>query len=238
MTINGLVSSGSDISSLFSGASSFSTGAVSGSSFSLADYSSIRNGSYGKVLKAYYAKQEKESTVKNSSTSSDTAKTLAAVESKADSLKDSADALIKNGSKSVFAKKDTNAVYNSVKSFADSYNALVKEAGDANSSSVLRETLNMTRVTAANSKMLSQAGITINKDNTLSVDEAAFKKADMNVVKSLFNGNGSYAYQVSAKASMIDYYAENEASKNSIYTGKGNYSKTDTSSGNILDAYL
>ena len=33
---------------------------LAGSGFSLSDYASIKNGSYGKLLKAYYAKQDAE----------------------------------------------------------------------------------------------------------------------------------------------------------------------------------
>lgn len=257
MTINGLVNSGLNSNSLFSNLSASNSSSFGTSSYgiSLSDYASIKNGTYGKVLKAYYAKQSSESSTKSSSTSSDTTKTLASVEEDADSLKTSADALVANGSKSLFTKSnittkaedgtestkydyDTDKIYKGVKSFIDDYNSLIESAGDANSTSILRETLNMTKVTDGNSKMLSSVGISLNKDNTLSIDEKTFKAADMNKVKSLFNGTGSYAYNVSARASMIDYYAEREASKNNLYTTNGKYSTIDSGNGSILDSYF
>ena len=54
----------------------------------ISDYASIKNGSYGKLLKAYYAKQDAESAV-----SGDSKQSLTLMRSSADSLKKSADAL-------------------------------------------------------------------------------------------------------------------------------------------------
>ena len=45
-----------DYSYLFGGMQTPSTG----SAFNLSDYAAIKNGSYGKLLKAYYAKQDAE----------------------------------------------------------------------------------------------------------------------------------------------------------------------------------
>ena len=74
-------------------------------------------------------------------------------------------------------------------------------------------------MTKGNESLLNSVGISIDsKTNKLSIDETAFKKADMSVAKSLFNGAGSYGYQVSAKASMINYYAQNEALKANTYS--------------------
>ena len=86
-----------DFSSLMGGTTSSSGNIIS-------DYASIKNGSYGKLLKAYYAKQDSESV----SVSGDSAKKLMLMRSNADSLKKSADAL-KNSSlweKKKMKKKD------------------------------------------------------------------------------------------------------------------------------------
>lgn len=55
----------------------------------LSDYASIKNGSYGKLLKAYYAKQDAEKTAGTG----DTSQKLTLMKTSADSLKKSADAL-------------------------------------------------------------------------------------------------------------------------------------------------
>lgn len=226
----------------------------------LSDYASIKNGSYGKLMKAYYAKNGNDNSAfqttakKTASKSTDSAKTLSKIEGAADDLKESADKLIKTGSKSVFNKKDvttkdedgynkttkeydTEAIYQAVSSFVEDYNTLIDKAGDSKSSNIINKTKSLVNVTDANKSLLSKVGITVNKDNSLSIDKDAFKSSDMNTVKSLFNGSSSYAYRVSAQASMIDFAASKEASKSNTYTGSGSYSNA-YSAGNMIDSLL
>ena len=129
------------------------------------------------------------------------------------------------------------AIYKGAKSFVDSYNAMVSSGADVNSPSILKQTLNMTKFTSANQDMLEKAGITIGKDNTLSIDEKKLKSANINDLKSLLSGNGSFAYNVSAKASSIAYNSSNQAGKASSYNATGAYSN-DFSSGNIYNSTL
>lgn len=75
-----------DYSYLFGGMQTPSTG----SAFNLSDYAAIKNGSYGKLLKAYYAKQDAE----KASSGGDTVQKSTLMKSGADALKKSADALI------------------------------------------------------------------------------------------------------------------------------------------------
>ena len=62
---------------------------LGGGSFSLSDYASIKNGSYGKLLKAYYAKQDADKVASGS----DSIQKATLMKSSADVLKKSADAL-------------------------------------------------------------------------------------------------------------------------------------------------
>lgn len=232
-----------DYSTLFSsltGSSSSTSGSTSNNI--LSDYASIKNGSYGKVLKAYYAKQDSSS--ESSSMENDTAKNLNTIQAATSTLTKSTDALLANGAKSLFTKKeitadyDRAAIYNGLKSFVESYNSLINSAGDSSNSSILRQTVSLVKNTIANEKMLSSVGITINKDNTLSIDESNCKKANINDLTSLFSGSGSFASQVSAKASSIAFYAKNAANGVSTYTSAGSITPSSTSSGNLLDDYL
>lgn len=222
----------------------------------LGDYASIKNGSYGKLLKAYYG--DNSSTAKSMLGSSinnkEEKKDLAKLQQTSDSLKESADALLTKGNKSAFNKKDittknedgttttkndydTNAIYKNVKSFVDSYNSMVKAGGDAKSDSIVRQTYNMTKTTASYEKLLANVGISVGKDNQLTINEEDFKKANMEQVKSLFNTSGSYGYQVSAKASQINYTADKEAEKANTYNMNGYYNNA-FSSGNIYNSYF
>ena len=75
-----------DFSALFSGTSDSSS---VGNTNMLSDYAAIKNGSYGKLMKAYYAKQDAEKL----SGKGDTSQKLTLMKTSADSLKKSADAL-------------------------------------------------------------------------------------------------------------------------------------------------
>lgn len=223
----------------------------------LSDYASIKNGSYGKLMKAYYAKDAADKTAsegkdtetkKNSiSTAADSAKTLSEIEKAADAMKESADSLLVKGSKSVFRKKnekatvseeyDTDAIYKAVSGFVTDYNDLLSKTSAASSKNLQSKADTLAAVTSANAKLLSRVGITVNSDSSLSLDEEAFKKSDMGMVKNLFGTTGAYGYKVSAQASMIDYTAAKESTKSNTYTANGTYSNV-YSAGNILNSFF
>lgn len=230
----------------------------------LSDYASIKNGSYGKLMKAYYsqnsnsdvkklAKDSVGRTVKDAVTKED-AKKLNKVQTTTDELKESADALLKTGSKSVFAQKDittkdenglestkrgydVDAIYSAVNDFVNKYNSVINAVDSADVSTVTSRAQNMVNQTSYNESLLNKVGITMKDDGTLSLDKDTFMKADMSKVKSLFNGSGSYGYQVSAQASMINYSADRAASKTAIYTGSGTYNSV-LNNGSIYNSYF
>lgn len=192
------------------------------------DYATIRNGSYLKLMKAYYsldASDEVKDVLsdKTTSISKDDAKTLAKIESAADDMKASADALLEKGPKSVFEAEDTEKIYEAVSKFVDDYNSLLKKASDSETSNISGAAKRMERMVQSNKKMLHTIGITVDEDSNLKIDKEAFQKADMDVVKGMFHERGGFGYQISAQASMIHYYAENEASKSNTYTNRGGY---------------
>ena len=132
-------------------------GATNSSSNLLSDYASIKNGSYGKLLKAYYAKQDAES-----ASSGDSKQRLTLMRSNADSLKKSADALNnsslwekkkmkkkdeKTGEETEVEDYDWNAITKAVKSFVADYNAVVGQAGDSDTKNILRNAAWMTGIT-------------------------------------------------------------------------------------------
>lgn len=248
-----------DVSYLFSSLGNNSSSIASGTDF-LMQYASIKNGSYGKLLKAYYSEAasdstktqtQTQSTTKKEEVSSEEKKALTEVASATDALKESADALLESGRKSVFNMKeftttdengvettttgyDTEAIYNAVNKFVKDYNAVIKAANNVDNQNVVNKVLNMAENTNINVKQLNQIGIKINEDSTLSLDKETFQKADVSKVQNVFNSTGSYGYGVSAKASMANYSAERAASKASTYTVNGTYNNT-YNTGNILD---
>lgn len=217
----------------FGGAS----GNTSAASVNLSDYAAIKNGSYGKLMKAYYAKQDAEKV----SGKGDTSKKLTLMKSGADSLKKSADALNdsslwekkkiktkdeKTGEETETEDYDWDAITKAVKSFVQDYNDVVTEAGESDTKDVLRNASWMTGMTSKNSKILGKIGITIGKGNKLELDENALKKSDISVLKTVFTGYNSFASQVAQKATGISNAANRAGS---TYTNNGTYSKTGAS---------
>lgn len=142
----------SSISTLFSGFSS-SRSCNAASSFianmDMTTYSGIRSGSYFKLLKSYYGNNlnsKAQSLVSSSvSTSKDSAKTLASIESESEDMVKSAQALYKNS-----RKDDTDATYKKVSAFVSDYNSLINAADDSETKQISRNLESMKSLTDIN----------------------------------------------------------------------------------------
>ena len=216
-----------DYSFLFGGTQAPSTSG----SFSLSDYATIKNGSYGKLLKAYYAKQDAE----KAASGGETVQKATMMKTGADALKKSADGLNndelwekkkinkkdeKTGEEIEVEDYDWDAITKAMKSFVEDYNDVIKQAGDSNSKDALRNAVWLTGITESNENMLSKIGITVGKGNELKLDEDALKKADISTLKTLFTGHNSFADKVSMKANSISNAA---ARYTGTYKSNGTY---------------
>lgn len=184
-------------------------------------------------------------------TSKDKTSTLATIESDAEKLKSASDTLLTSGAKSLFKQEtmtdkdgnkttgyNTDAIYKAVNNYVNSYNSLVKSAGGSKVMAIRTSAASIMDYTKSNQALLSSVGITLDAEKkTLSIDEKAFKEADMETVKKLFQGTNSYAYKVSQKAASIDSHAQYEATKASTYNGVGTYSYN-YSSGSVLNGTI
>ncbi|MBO6134135.1 MAG: hypothetical protein J6P05_07380 [Lachnospiraceae bacterium] len=222
-----------DISSFFGTASTSNSTSNMNMGLDLSDYAAIRNGSYSKLMKAHYKKQEEE---KAASINTDSDKQLTSIKSNADALKKAADALEdsslwekktitrkneETGEEETVQDYDRDAIYKAVKSFADAYNSTISAAGDSDTKDVLRYASWMTTMTAKHVNLLSNIGIEVGSDNKLSVDEEDFKKADIGSIKLMFNDTNSFAAQAASKASGISNAAARQSS--TTYTKNGTY---------------
>ena len=226
-----------DYSYLFQSMGTSSSGSAGNLNF-LGEYASIKNGSYGKLMKAYYSLDGNDtvSSIVKKNTSADDKKTLTKIQNTSESLKESADKLLTKGDKSVFSgDKLTEDAYKAVDALISDYNDVLNASDKINSTSILSKTISMTTYTEANENLLSKVGITINDDNSLSIDKDTFMKADLTTVKSIFTGAGSFSYRISAQASMINFAADSEANKAATYTNQGTYN-TSYNAGNIYDS--
>ncbi len=224
------------MSTLFGSSGLF--GNTGGTTSILAEWASIKSGNYKRLMRAYYS-QDSNTTSKTKSSSTKTKQEERAVteaESSAQGLKKATDDLLATGNKSVFKKVDTkdadgkvtqeydtNKIYNAVNKFVQNYNEVIKNTADTINSGVSSNRRSMISATDAKEKFLNDIGITINADNTLSIDKEAFQKADMSKVETMFSGNTSYGYQVSMRSSLIDYHAGREADTYNRYGGYNTY---------------
>lgn len=218
--------SGMDISALFSGLNSNDTfGGIN-----LSDYASIKNGSYGKLVKSYYAEQAapKDSGSKNESDAKDWNVTAASIVQKsasvdttglsqikkeADGLKSSVEAFENEDLwKEQEGKFDKDAIAGAVQSFVKEYNDVISKAEKVNAKGVTSNVNNMKSMTSTMSKYLSKIGVNVGKDGKLSVSEDKLKDADVNNIKSLFTGKASYASQTFETANAISKEAVNSSS--------------------------
>ncbi|MCH5264508.1 MAG: hypothetical protein J1F02_01310 [Lachnospiraceae bacterium] len=209
-------------------------GSVGGSSSSgagnvLGDYTAIRNGSYKKLLKAYYAQQK-------TSESGDSSANLTLTKGYAEDLKKSVETLMDSSlwEKKKIKKKDEetgeeievedydrDAIAKAVENFANAYNKLVEKTGESDTKDILREAVWMTGKVGASSKLLEKVGITVTAGNKLEIDKDKLNSADINDLKTLFTGHNSMAAQIAKKAGNIINAA---ARANGTYTKTGTYS--------------
>lgn len=224
-----------DYSYLFSGMNGTKNNGNLFSSINLSDYNSIKTGSYGKLLKAYYKKEDTD-------TSNDTAtkkpsvgkveessaKELKEVQIEANALRDSAGALMQKGSKSVFRNEDMDKVYSAVSDFVNDFNAVVEKGVKSDSKAIIRGAEGLVTLAKDYEEELNQMGITVDKNSKLTLDKNTFMNADISKVKNLFNGQNSFSYLTSMRAVSIGNTAYSESNKSSLYTGEGNYSNLTT----------
>lgn len=217
----------------------------------LAEYSSITRGSYSKLIKAYYAKYgNTKKATQDLASHNDTTDQRMNIKSYAEDLNKAANTLMQKGKDSVFNKVetkdettgvtgkeyDTDKIYKAVNGLVESYNKYIKKAGNSTDNSVLRQAVNMVQNTSVNSRLLGKIGIKVGADNTLSIDEETFKKADMSTVQSLFSGKDSYGGQIQAAASKTYQSVNNSFGNQNSYTAAGTLGNYST--GNILDRLL
>ena len=233
-------------------------GSTSLTGLNLSDYASIKNGSYTKLLKAYYEKNSESTDQKNTNKITDkvseSVKEYTNISSDAVALQDSAEKLITRGSSSLFKETESNItnedgtvsenkeydvskIFFGIYDFISKYNKFVKDAQNSSSANIVRITKNLSSMVSSYSRSLSTIGITVNENNMLSIDEAKFKKSDRSTVRNLFNSNQSFAYAVSTKSSLIGITADSEKNNAKNYTSSGNYSQS-YSAGNILNSII
>ena len=182
----------------------FGTSSTSGGSLlsSIGDLQMIQKGAYKKAMKAYVAKlksSDSAETIKNSGTA-DSGTKLSGLKSSSQKLYQAANDL-KNASYGDNTKAED--LLDKAKNFVSQYNSVLGTTKSMNSYSILQTAVWGTEQMNLSQGLLNKVGITINDDNTLSLDETKFKAANMSDLKALFSGSGSLADRVAQKASTL-----------------------------------
>lgn len=188
----------------------------------ISDYASIKNGSYGKLLKAYYGGSQSSSSSsttaasgdsssksrtsnvlekileekKNPKVSKETQEANAKLTTGLSDLKTSLSALRNNSTYTNTANGQSAAdkVVSAVKAYVSDYNDVVSAAKGSTLTNKTAYVANMMSSTAANADKLSEIGITVNSNGTIELDEGTLKKAGIDKVQELFSASDITSY--------------------------------------------
>jgi len=245
ISLNGLNSGMADTYSTLLGGMGGSDDAGGVSSL-LGDYAAIKNGSYGKMMKSYYAKLERQEAEESGTADRKKAGRIkdSSSASAAASLYKSATAL---GSLNYDDRSEENVdkITDAVSSFIKDYNSLMKSADKSENTTVQKQAESLYNSYYTNYKLFSKIGITMNSDKTLSLDEDSLKKTLSDTenghggtVKTLFSGIGSFADKAANRASQIYRAAgdgEAVTSSRAKYAGVGSSSSKSSSTSSTKD---
>lgn len=235
------VDSRQDYSYLFQSLSS--SGGMGNLNF-LSDYASIKNGSYGKLMKAYYGTGSSSSATSGGTNrssynilekldqekrtprvSKDVQEANSSLTSGLSTLKNSIATLQNEDTytNTDNGKSAADKVVSAVKSFVTDYNKVVTAAKGSTLTSQTAYVTNMMSATSANADRLAEIGIKVNAKDTLDLNEAKLKEADISKIQEMFSSEDIMSYG-SRLASRVQFAGSASASA----TDKTDNSSTDT----------
>jgi len=242
------LSTGNDYSFLFGG----SSGSNDNSGFSLNDYASIKNGSYGKLMKAYYKEQKSDG--KTAEDVKKETRSKGAEYSEISSLADKFDkaagkltgssglfdlksvtSVDENGVEVTKEEYDMDSIVGALKDMAKSYNEFMSKATKSTNKNVARRAENLVGQMSKYFKQLSAVGIKFGEDGSLSVDEDKVKKTDVSALKRAFGGNDSVLGHIAGKVSQIGTAADSAANNLKGYNKSAKYASDATSIGSLIN---
>lgn len=202
-----------DYSYLFQGLSS-SGGTAANLNF-LSDYASIKNGSYGKLMKSYYGTAKSSASAassaksnssnvldrildekKNPKVSKEAQEANASLTTGLSTLKTSVSALQNDKTYTDTANGQSAAdkVVSAMKAYVSDYNNVVTAAKGSTLANKTAYVANMMSSTARNADKLAEIGVTINGNGTLELNEAKLKEAGISKVQDLFSSKDIMSY--------------------------------------------
>ena len=212
------------------------SGGGAGNQNFLSDYASIKSGSYGKLLKAYYGTGSSFSTSAASKKSSPTNTLDKILEEKKNpkiskqaqeantnltnglsNLKNSVSALQndKTYTDTENGQSASDKVTAAMKNFVADYNSVVTAAKKSTLAGKTAYVANMMDSTNANADKFAELGITINANGTLQLNEGKLKGTDVSKVQELFSTNDimSYGSKISSRIQFANANTSNTTNK-------------------------
>lgn len=195
---------------------SFFSSGNNGSSNFLADYASIKSGSYKRLMKSYYGMGSSSSTSAAGKSGSSGGYVLdkileerrnPKVSKEAQEANENLTTGLSNLNKSVSALRNESTftdtqngqsaadkVVSAVKAYVSDYNDVVSSSKRSTMSNKAAHVANMMKSTKENAEKLAELGVTINRDGTLKVNEGKLKAAGTSKVQELFSPKDSLSY--------------------------------------------
>ncbi len=188
----------------------------------LNDYASIKNGSYGKLMKSYYSELKTDAVSAGSSAAGTASQRRSSTnilqkleaEKKAPKVSKTAEksntaltAGLSSLQSSVATLRDSNTftdtaggmsaadkTLSAVKSYVKDYNSVVTAAKGSTLSNKTAYVSNIMNSTSANKSKLADIGITVNSNGTMSLDETKLKATNVSKVQDLFSSTDIMSY--------------------------------------------
>lgn len=154
------------------------------------------------------------------------------------------DKLLSDDDNSIFKKAEndtsdtalTDAV-TEVQSFIASYNTLVKNMSSQGGTVKITYLTELGKAYVDNEKELNDLGITRGSDGLLSVDADKLKAADLNSLKTAFNGKDSYAESVNGILESIHKVTSKTSAMSGVYSSNyGSNAETEDITSMLLDS--
>lgn len=198
--------------SFFQGLSSNSG---TGNSNFLADYASIKSGSYGRLMKSYYGTKIGSSTGtsgsgrsssnildkileerRNPKVSEEVTEANSNLVTGISSMKSSVSTLQNSNTytDTENGQSATAKVSSAMKNFVSQYNDVVNASKKSTLTNKTAYVANMMKATAANADKLSEIGVTINANGTLQLNESKLQSSELSKVQELFSPDNSMSY--------------------------------------------
>lgn len=199
-------------------------------SINLSDYATVKNGSYGKLLKAYYApeKTDTKNTSKNISDikkedNKDIKKEASNIKSAASQLKDAFESV---------ATSQKDITKDDIKNFVDKFNDLSNLGTNSSDNVTKAMSSGLKSLASRNSDELSKLGINIDKNGTLKFDEKTFDK-----IENKENLSTSFTKDMNSYIVNIEKQAQSKIDSMSQYNKEGAFN-TAINSGFGFDSFI